>query len=406
LIQQNARPDDERAVSGIDDRTGHARRALRATRIWLALFLAAAICFSAWPVVRQHLQAIAVLRLVGGQQIPWALRKLTMEPVRSEEIHFSTPDGMVRARLYLPVNHPNAPGMVVLHGVHYLGMDEPRLMNFAAAMAGCGLRVLTPELPGIKDYHVDAGSVRVIGDSAEWFRQQTGAPVGVLGLSFSGGLALVASSEPAYEKNFKFVFAVGSDDSMAHVEDFYLTGEEMRPDGSVQRLKPHDYGTLVLEYEHLDDFVAARDEASIRPVLQEHLYEDAQAEKAAFAQLTLQQHAKVMQLFDAESPVTKAELAADEKEHLEEMSEVSPHGKMASLMIPVYLLHGESDNIIPSAETLWMASELPKTTLKAELISPVLSHLDFNSTPTAGDQWRLVHFFANVLCAAENKESR
>ena len=67
-------------------------------------------------------------------------------------------------------------------------------MSFAAAMASCGLQVLTPELPGIKDYHVDHDSVRVIGESARWFAQRTGAPVGVMGLSFSGGLALVAAS--------------------------------------------------------------------------------------------------------------------------------------------------------------------------------------------------------------------
>ena len=40
--------------------------------------------------------------------------------------------------------------------------------GFCAAMAGCGLQVLTPELPGIKDYHIDHDSVKVIGESARW----------------------------------------------------------------------------------------------------------------------------------------------------------------------------------------------------------------------------------------------
>lgn len=369
-------------------------------RAWLAVVLLALICFAVWPIARWHLQAAAVLRLVSDQSVPRLLRKAVMEPVRSEVVQFDTPDGAVHARLYLPVKHPHAPGLVVLHGVHYLGMNEPRLMNFAASMAACGMRVLTPELPGIKDYRVDAGSARIIGDSAEWFSGQTGAPVGVLGLSFSGGLALVAASESKYKKYFKFVFAVGADDDMVHVENFYLTGEEKRPDGSIERLKPHDYGTLVLEYEHLDDFVAAPDEAAIRPVLREHLYENPQAENTALARLTVPEHAKAMQLMDAASPVTKAELAADEQKHLQEMAEVSPHGKLSALTNPVYLLHGEADNIVPSAETLLLVSELPKNTLKAMLISPVLSHLD---TTKAGveDQWRLVHFFALTLETAE-----
>ena len=182
-------------------------------------------CALAWPSVRAYLQAVAVLQRVSGKPVPWVVEKAVAEPVRSEEIHFATEAGVVRARVYVPVGRiPNAPGLVVLHGVHYLGIDEPRLVSFATSMASCGLRVLTPELPGIKDYHVDAGSVRVIGDSATWFAGQTGGPVGVMGLSFSGGLALVAASDPAYRKDFKFVFAVGSQDAMDHVANVLPDG--------------------------------------------------------------------------------------------------------------------------------------------------------------------------------------
>jgi hypothetical protein len=71
----------------------------------------------------------------------------------------------------------------------------------------------------------------------------------------------------------------------------------------------------------------------------------------------------------------------------------------------VYLLHGEADNIIPSAETLWMASELPREDLKAMLVSPVLSHLDLDGAqPGAMDRWRLVHFFGLILEAAEGRQ--
>ncbi len=57
-----------------------------------------------------------------------------------------------------------------------------------------------------------------------------------MGLSFSGGLALVAASNPVYSKDFKYVFAVGSQDQMAHVANYYLTGQELRPDGTIERL--------------------------------------------------------------------------------------------------------------------------------------------------------------------------
>ena len=52
--------------------------------------------------------------------------------------------------------------------MHHLGIDEPRLEAFAAAMASCGVRVLTPELPDIKDYHVDSTSIKTIGEVTQW----------------------------------------------------------------------------------------------------------------------------------------------------------------------------------------------------------------------------------------------
>jgi hypothetical protein len=51
-----------------------------------------------------------------------------------------------------------------------------------------------------------------------------------------------------------------------------------------------------------------------------------------------------------------------------------------------------------------MASELPRRDLKAVLVSPVLSHLDLNGPkPGLMDQWRLIHFFARMIHAAQNK---
>jgi len=357
---------------------------------------------AAWPSVRAHLQAIAILDLVSGQPVPRVLKAVVEEPIERKDVEFPAAGGAVRARMYLPTRKAHAPALMVLHGVHHLGIDEPRLMSFAAAMARCGLQVLTPELPDIKDYHIDTGSVRTIAESTRWFAKRSGGPVGVMGLSFSGGLALVAAADPVYQPSFKFVFAVGSQDEMSHVTQYYLTGREQRPDGTVEILSPHEYGALVLEYEHLDDFVQAKDVAAVRAVLREHLYENKAAEQAAMNQITVAQQAEAVTLMDTNSPQTRARLAAAELLRRKEMEGLSPHGILKSITTPVYLLHGEADNIIPAAETLWMANELPNTTLHAVLVSPVLSHLDLDSAkPGVRDELRLVHFFALVMQAVE-----
>ncbi len=358
-----------------------------------------------WPFVKCHLQAVAVLDLVANQPVPAVLQKIVSEPIATRDLTLNTSQGAIRARLYTPVRHPQAPALVVLHGVHHLGMNEPRLIAFASAMASCGLRVLTPELPDIKDYHVGANSIATIGDAAAWLSQQeSGHPVGVMGLSFSGGLALMAASDPVYRPRIKFVVAVGSQDEMSRVAEYYRTGEDARPNGSEELLPPHEYGALVLEYENLEDFAPKGDLAALRAVLRAHLYEDAAGEKAALAALTPAQLAEAKQLMDTTSTKTRDMLARSEAEHVAGMAGVSPHGHLKGLTTPVYLLHGEGDNIIPSAETMWMESELPSETLQLALISPVISHLDMDgAAPGALDRWKLVHFFALVLRAAEKR---
>ncbi len=356
-----------------------------------------------WPFLVTRLQAVAVLDRVGGQPVPAVVRWLAVEPVKTTELTLPLPSGPVRARMYTPVNHPDAPGMVVVHGVHYLGMDEPRLEAFASAMAACGLRVLTPELPNIKDYHIGASSIASIGDAAAWMAHASGGkPVGVMGLSFSGSLSLLAAAEPQYKQGIKFVVAVGSEDEMSRVANYYLTGKALRPSGDAEVLAPHEYGALVLEYESLEDFVPAPDRDAVRLVLRNHLYEDFPAERAALAKLTPGQLAEAKQLMDTTSPITRRMIAESDARHVAAMASVSPDGQLAQLATPVFLLHGEGDNIIPSAETQWLEKDVPKEMVQASLISPVISHLDLDGKgPGFADQWRLVHFFAMILHAAE-----
>jgi acetyl esterase/lipase len=366
-------------------------------------------CLTAWPLARAHLQAIAVMREVAGEPVPRYARVLTV-PVdtRDSDFQIETPAGpqQVRARLYLPQGTPDAPALVIFHGVHHLGIAEPRLVGFATAMASCGIQVLTPELPGIKDYRVSQDSVRMIGESVRWFAKQTAGPVGVMGLSFAGGLALVAAEDPAYGPNFKFVVAVGSQDSMARVTKYYQTGRDVRPDGTIEMLPAHEYGPLVIEYGYLEGFLPAADLEPVRAVLRAHLYEDPKGEAAAMRLLNDTQKREVTELENASLPATRDKIAAAIAGHAYEFSELSPERGLGTLTTPVYLLHGEADNVIPAAETLWMASELPRNDLKAMLVSPVLSHVDLETEPDMMEEWRLVRFFGLVMHAAETPGGR
>jgi pimeloyl-ACP methyl ester carboxylesterase len=116
---------------------------------------------------------------------------------------------------------------------------------------------------------------------------------------------------------------------------------------------------------------------------------------------------EALALMDTSLPSTRAGIVAAIQRNAYKFAALSPEEHLRTLTTPVYLLHGGADNLIPSAETLWMASEMQPKELKAMLVSPALTHVDVDGQqPGVMDRWRLIHFFALVLQAAETRAGR
>jgi pimeloyl-ACP methyl ester carboxylesterase len=373
---------------------GRSRRAFFLFAACLIVLLLLPVLF--WPKTRAHLQAMAILDQLNGKPVPHVLGSIASLPVSTTILTIPSSAGRVQARLYTPATAPNAPGLVLIPGIHFRGMDEPRLVAFARSMSACGLRILTPELPDSRDYRIQPSDVQAIGDSVQWLQNVTGHPVGLMGLSFSGGLALMAAAEPPFSNEISFVFSVGAHDDLLRVATFYATEADPLPNGDVERATPNNYGPWVLEYEHLEDFVPTIDIAAIRPVLRARLYENWPLEKTLLANLTEAQKAEYEKLLDAKQ--VDVALFASDKKHLAEMVAVSPEGHLTGLHVPVYLLHGRGDTLIPFAEAEWLREDLPRGTLKGMLISPLIAHVGTNtSKPSLWDQWQLLHLLAQVM---------
>jgi pimeloyl-ACP methyl ester carboxylesterase len=287
--------------------------------------------------------------------------------------------------------------MVVVHGVHHLGVNEPRLMAFSRALAQSGIRVFTPELPDIADYQITHDSVDVIGAAAQHFSQQMGTPVGVLGLSFAGGESLLAAADPRYANSIAYVMSIGAHEDMHRIADFFVTGRIARPDGTVASLKPHEYGPLVLMYSHLDEFFPHPDTAAAHEALKQLLWEDVNDSKLATTKLSLPSQQKLARLYEHDSSIFNSEIKAATARHASEMATVSPHGQLQSLRRPVLLLHGAGDDVIPATEMLWLEKDIPENELRGALITPLLSHVDIAKEPPLREKLALVHLMAQLI---------
>ena len=323
-------------------------------------------------------------------------------PIEETLTEITIPSGTLRARLYIPKGIGHAPGMVVVHGVHHLGIEEPRLVSFARAMSASGIRVLTPELPALADYQIDSRSIALIGFAARSFSANLGQKVGVLGLSFAGGLALLAASDPQFEPYMRFVVSVGAHDDLERVSQFLITNAISRPDGTTLKMAAHEYGRLVLIYSHVEGFFPPADVDAARKALRLLLWENVDESRKQAELLSFSSRRKMDVLYQHHVGALDGEINQAIARHRAEMSAVSPHGHMALLRVPVLLLHGAADNVTPPSELLWLQQDVPPGELKGALISSAISHVSMEGEPSLFDKLRLVHFMAQMLELADD----
>jgi pimeloyl-ACP methyl ester carboxylesterase len=378
-------------------------RFTRRQRVFIFLFVLLASVVLTGAVllhpVGAHLRAMSFLLRFSDAHAHGLPTRFANRPFKEENGYALTAHGPLRYRIYTPQDVQDPGGVVLLHGVHHLGIDDPRLWNLARALAGAGVLVMTPELQDLADYRVTARTIDVIGDSSVALSTRMRHKVGVLGLSFAGGLALLAADRKEYGDSIGFVVAIGAHDDMGRVAQFFAANVITSPDGAETRLQAHEYGALILAYSHLEDFFSVADVPVAREALRQWLWEQPQAMKTA-ATLSPAGKNEIDLLLHHREQLREA-LLKEITLHKEEMDAVSPHGHLAQLHTPIFLLHGAGDTVIPSSETLWLAKDVPAAELRASLISSALVHVDMENKVTWQQQWQLVDFMAQVLDATE-----
>jgi dienelactone hydrolase len=260
--------------------------------------------------------------------------------------------------------------------------------------------VLTPELVDLADYRVTSASVSVIRDSVLYLQEHMTSgrehSIGLIGVSFAGGLALVAASEPPLADALSFVTSLGGHHDLARVLRFFVRQQIESPEGR-QRATAHEYGLAILVYEHVDRFVPVADRALVRDAFRHWLREDRPTALARIARRSTPEAERLFALLTTGRLRTLGpELERIIHEREAALLALSPRGRMSSVKAPIYLLHGETDDVIPAAEARWAELELSSVE-HAVLVSPVLRHVDRADAPKLGDQMKLVHFVSRLL---------
>ena len=107
-------------------------------------------------------------------------------------------------------------------------------------------------------YQITARSADVIEDAVAWMAAQPDlAPdgrIGLIGISFAGGLSIVAAGRPAIRDKVAYVVSFGGHGDLGRVLHYLATGEAVQAPG-VATIPPHDYGVAVILYAAADRVV-------------------------------------------------------------------------------------------------------------------------------------------------------
>ena len=369
-----------------------------------ALWVCIAVAFLlmiAFYGLRYELRSCALLIHFLDPQASGIFLRLETHPVDVEDLTIPLANTSVRARLYMPRDVMHPAGMVLVHGIHRLGIDEPRLMSFARASAGSGFAVLTPEVAALADYRVDSASVSTIGESPAWLQTRLGkGPVTVVGISFAGGLSLLAACDPRYAPHIRALLLMGAYDDLGRVLRFLATSQAEFPGGRREPYKAHDYGAAVFVYSHLDQFFVASDMGVAHDALRYWLWEQPQNAQPLLARLSPAGRETMDLLMARQIDRLRPRLLDAIQLDRSQLSALSPQGKLGQLRVPVFILHGLTDDIIPSSESLWLEREIPKPYLREALITPAFSHVDPEKAASWREELRLVEFLADVMRAS------
>ena len=208
--------------------------------------------------------AAFVVEAAGLNGVAHKLAGWELAPVETMGLTVPSRHGALRGCAYQPSPYRGGRGILLVPGVHAAGIDEPRLVGFARDLAGMGYRVLTVELPDLAHYEITSRTTDMIEDAAAWMlhRAEYHGPdgrIGMMGISFGGGLALVAAGRPSIANSVAFGMSLGGHGDLPRTLRYLCTG--IQPDGAVR--PPHDYGLAIVLLNVADAIVPAN---QVRPL--------------------------------------------------------------------------------------------------------------------------------------------
>lgn len=395
---------------------------MRTVRLMRVLAVAVALAGLSL-VARPYIHGLAfVIRVADMQGTARRLADLDTRTVTERDVTIATAAGGLRGRVYQSAGGASRAALLT-SGLHVSGIDEPRLVRLARALASNGITVVTPDIPELSRFEISPSLTDTIEGAAGWLANEpTLAPdhtIGMMGISFSGGLSIVAAGRPSLAGRVAYVFAFGGHHDLPRVLKYLCTGQEPFPrqqirlaGGSADQpftMPPHDYGVAVILLGVADRLVPPAQVEALRAGVRRYLFAsalDTNVDKPRAAAEFAALRASLRSMREPSATLLRYVIDRDVA-HLGArlLPYVSALGTDPALSVsrspkpsaPVFLLHGIEDNVIPSVESEYLADDLrPHAPVKL-LLSGLISHAEADRPIRVGDVMELASFWGDLL---------
>ena len=354
--------------------------------------------------------------------------------VTERDVQIPIAVGAIAGRAYTPQRSATR-AVLLVPGFHPSGIEEPRLNELARQLAASGVAVVIPDIPELRQFTIRSEITDSIEQSASWLSAQADlAPdgrIGLMGVSFSGGLALVAAGRSSLADRVAFSASLGGHDDLARVFKYLCTGVEAPPPESASPLTglvqqrdaartggtpasiatgwappPNENGAAIVLVNMAERVVPAGQIEPLRDAVRQFLLasldrneasgDEAMAKVRALAKTMREPSATLFKYVVDHDIVHLGARLVPSIASFANATALSP-ARSPKPSSPVFLLHGTGDNVIPAVETLHTASTLRGAASTRMLLSAAISETGITQPLAARDLMALGSFWGDVL---------
>jgi len=350
-----------------------------------------------WPKTLRLVWSIA-------RQSPPPWLRWMGQPCTIESREFATRHGPIRGVVYRP---RRVYATVVANGGFVReSVDDPRLRNFAGALAESGFLVITPDYPDVRTLTFTARTIDHIQDVFDAVRTSPDLggerPLAAIGLSYMATLSLKAALRKGSTSppDYLGVFG-GYDDFLNLMQDVFLDAYRF---GAVS-IPVDPYGRFLLLRSVVDYFdPPPAEREAIRELayrcgkgdpdeqLGAEVHRLSPAGRRAFEALRTFEPTRAPELWET--------ILRDYHGQAEALSVSEPAGCLRSRLM---LFHSYYDHVLPYAHSVRLHERFPQSTL---VLTALFTHVNVRMSPGVlwsrwGDVRRVVGVFASLMALQE-----